>query len=84
MCTISLLTNDMVICALTHVTAPHDTRVLNILHTSYVILAPSACRTHFKYTYTRMIIAVSYNARLLGLLSENKIAIGLTLNKQNT
>ena len=31
-----------------------------------------------------MIIAVSYNARLLGLLLENKIAIGLTLNKQNT
>ena len=42
MCTISLLTNDMVICALTHVTAPHDTRVLNILHTSYVILVPVA------------------------------------------
>jgi len=42
MCTISLLTNDVVICALTHVTASHDTRVLNILHTSYVILVPVA------------------------------------------
>ena len=31
-----------------------------------------------------MIIAVSYDARFLGLLSENKIAFGLTLYKQNT
>ena len=53
-------------------------------HTSHKLRHHSACRTHFNYAYTHMIIAVSYDALFLGHFSENNIAIVLTLNKQST